>query len=83
MNNPGLDNPPTQLLYIDDRISNQTFTFSDTAVLDALSPWKEKVQKLSEKVIGKTLVPLTASRAHESTLGNFVTDSMVHYVSKC
>ena len=50
-------------------------------MIDALRPWQEKVESLNNQVIGRTLAPLTASRAHESTLGNFVTDAMVHWVS--
>ena len=49
----------------------------DQEVLDQLEPWKHKLSKLSKEVVGSTAHVLDISRSQESTLGNFITDSMV------
>ena len=58
------------------------FSFvTDKNVLEELKPWREQVQEFSRVVLGTTHKVLTGSRAYESSLGNFVADSMVNYVS--
>jgi hypothetical protein len=60
------------------------FGILDQDVLNALEPWKEKLIKQFPdfyKVVGRIEESLKSSRTEESTLGNFVTDAMVHFVS--
>ena len=58
------------------------FSFlTDKNVLEELKPWREEVQEFSRVVLGTTRKVFTGSRAHESSLGNFITDSYVYYVS--
>ncbi|KAH0953052.1 hypothetical protein HN011_001822 [Eciton burchellii] len=50
----------------------------DPGIVEALKPWKEEVDALASKVIGKTRVPLeNKCRYKECNLGNLVTDAMV------
>jgi hypothetical protein len=48
--------------------------------MNFLRPWKENLKSLSNEVVGSTQVTLHSKRYEESTLGNFVADSMVHWV---
>ena len=63
-------------------LSRYCLCFSDKSILEELKPWQDEIRIFSETVIGKAKEPLIGDRAAESTLGNFITDSMVHYVSK-
>jgi len=51
----------------------------DENVLDELKPWKEQIKEYSQSVIGIIDESLNASRIQESSIGNFVADSMVYY----
>merc|ERR1712156_488959 len=51
----------------------------DKNVLEELNRWREEVQEFSRVVLGTTKKVFTGSRAHESSLGNFITDSYVYY----
>ena len=52
--------------------------------MNLLRPWKENLKSLSNEVVGSAQVTLHNKRYEESTLGNFVADSMVHWVGiKC
>lgn len=48
-----------------------------------MQPWKDEIDAVGTKVIGKTLVKLdqTTCRYSECLLGNFVADAMVYGVS--
>ena len=50
--------------------------------MNLLRPWKENLKSLSNEVVGSAQVTLHHKRYRyeESTLGNFVADSMVHWV---
>ena len=52
--------------------------------MNLLRPWKENLKSLSDEVVGSAQVTLHHKRYEagyeESTLGNFVADSMVHWV---
>ena len=62
--------------------TEKCFSFvTDEIVLEELKPWREQVQEFSRVVLGTTRKVFTGSRAHESSLGNFITDSYVYYVS--
>ena len=54
---------------------------SDQDVLNNLKPWQQEIEILPKILIGSVETTLEARIAHESTLGNFITDSMVHHVS--
>jgi 5'-nucleotidase len=55
--------------------------YPDPGIVEALKPWKEEVDALASKVIGKTRVPLeNKCRYKECNLGNLVTDAMVDAV---
>ena len=49
--------------------------------MNVLNPWKENLKKFTQETIGTTQKTLLNNRKAESDLGNFVTDSMVHWVS--
>ena len=53
----------------------------DQDVLNNLKPWQQEIEILPKILIGSVETTLEARIAHESTLGNFITDSMVHHVS--
>ena len=61
--------------------SNKSFIISDETVLMELRPWQREVLKFSKEIIGTVKTSLVGDRSEESTLGNFVTDAIVHYVS--
>ena len=61
--------------------SNVSFNILDQDVLRALKPYQEKVKKLKKTVVGTIETTLESSRTHESSIGNFVTDAFVLYVS--
>jgi hypothetical protein len=48
-----------------------------------MEPWKDEVDELGDKIVGKTLVTLdqTMCRHSECLLGDFVADAMVYSVS--
>ena len=46
-----------------------------------LRPWQREVLKFSKEIIGTVKTSLVGDRSEESTLGNFVTDAIVYYVS--
>ena len=48
--------------------------------MNLLRPWKENLKSLSNEVVGFAQVTLHHKRYEESTLGNFVADSMVNWV---
>ena len=52
----------------------------DPTVLEQIKPYKEKIQKYQQEIVGSTDVILEANRKKETNLGNLVTDSMVHWV---
>ncbi|XP_034245114.1 apyrase-like [Thrips palmi] len=57
----------------------------DEAMLQEMQPWKEKVEARGHVVVGSTLVELDKMThdcySGECTLGNFVADAMLDYVS--
>ena len=53
----------------------------DQDVLNNLKPWQQEIEILPKILIGSVETTLEARIAHKSTLGNFITDSMVHHVS--
>ena len=56
------------------------FSTPDPTVLEQIKPYKEKIQKYQQEIVGSTDVILEANRKKETNLGNLVTDSMVHWV---
>ena len=56
------------------------FLTPDPSVLEQIKPYKEKIQKYQQEIVGSTDVILEANRKKETNLGNLVTDSMVHWV---
>lgn len=50
-----------------------------------LVPWQERIDAEQNRVVGSTLVTLTNQGCYykECTIGNFVTDAFVFYVSSC
>ncbi|XP_030568582.1 apyrase isoform X2 [Drosophila novamexicana] len=52
----------------------------DEAVLKALEPWKEVINREGQVVVGRTMVDLTKSDCsdRECNLGNFFCDAMIH-----
>ena len=52
----------------------------DQDILSQLKPYKKELDKLME-IIGSTKIDLPTYRNRESPLGNFITDSMVNWVS--
>lgn len=61
--------------------NNKSFIISDETVLMELRPWQREVLKFSKEIIGTVKTSLVGDRSEESTLGNFVTDAIVNYVS--
>ena len=53
----------------------------DQDVLNNLKPWQQEIEILPKILIGSVETTLEHRIAHESTLGNFITDSMIHHVS--
>ena len=49
--------------------------------MNNLKPWQQEIEILPKILIGSVETTLEARIAHKSTLGNFITDSMVHHVS--
>jgi len=49
----------------------------DEVITNAISPWKEQLNQLTSKIVGKTTVLLQKSRETETNLGNLLTDAMV------
>lgn len=56
---------------------------SDTSINDMMTPWKDKIDVKAHAVLGRTMVTLSKSGCYykECTLGNFVADAFVFYVS--
>ena len=53
----------------------------DQTILSQLKPYKEDLEELMKEIIGSTKIDLETYRNRESPLGNFITDSMVNWVS--
>ena len=60
---------------------NLSICILDQHVLNNLKPWQQEIEILPKILIGSVETTLEARIAHKSTLGNFITDSMVHHVS--
>ncbi|XP_058806741.1 apyrase-like isoform X2 [Phymastichus coffea] len=62
-------------IYLDESIEE------DPLIVEELIPWKMKVDRIGNQVIGETLIDLNGSYGlppNESTLNNVVTDAMIH-----
>ena len=53
----------------------------DQNILNQLKPYKKDIEELMSDIVGSTKIDLTTYRNQESPLGNFITDSMVNWVS--
>lgn len=60
----------------------QYTAFIDPDIVEALKPWKEEVDEMSSRKIGKTRVLLDKNCYYEEcNIGNLLTDAMVDAVS--
>lgn len=55
--------------------------FLDDEIMDAIKPWKEKIDQVAIRKIGTVLYPLQKLQcgSEECNLGNFITDAFVYY----